>query len=107
MLRNSHNVGALIDGAAANPTARSGYAYLLYDLFSKTDHKVSNGNERGEYCMSQDEIDAAYGNARRELKAIEQELAGLHSELSKRPEFLSITHKLHSDHDAQFYVGES
>ena len=25
----------------------------------------------------------------------------------KRPEFLSITHKLHSDHDAQFYVGES
>ena len=27
--------------------------------------------------------------------------------LGKRPEFLSITHKLHSDHDAQFYVGES
>ena len=25
---------------------------------------------------------------------------------SKRPEFLSITHKLHSDHDAQLYVGE-
>jgi len=24
----------------------------------------------------------------------------------RRPVFLSITHKLHSDHDAQFYVGE-
>jgi hypothetical protein len=33
--------------------------------------------------MSQDEIDAAYGKARRELKAIEQELAGLHSELTR------------------------
>jgi hypothetical protein len=27
-------------------------------------------------------------------------------ERGKRPKFLSITHKLHSDHDAQFYVGE-
>ena len=25
----------------------------------------------------------------------------------KRPEFLSITHKLDSDHDSEFYVGES
>jgi hypothetical protein len=25
---------------------------------------------------------------------------------SKRPDLLSITHKFHSDHDAQFYVGE-
>jgi hypothetical protein len=28
-------------------------------------------------------------------------------ESRKRPDLLSITHKLHSDHDAQFYVGES
>jgi hypothetical protein len=28
-------------------------------------------------------------------------------EVRKRSKFLSITHKLHSDHDAQFYVGES
>ena len=28
------------------------------------------------------------------------------SSSSKRPDLLSITHKLHSDHDAQLYVGE-
>jgi hypothetical protein len=28
-------------------------------------------------------------------------------QVRKRLKFLSITHKLHSDHDAQFYVGES
>jgi putative transposase len=39
----------------------------------------------------------------RELRQLREENNKLKS---KRPRNLSITHKLHSDHDPQFYVGE-
>jgi hypothetical protein len=72
------------------------------------------GSAEQMYHRSRKECTGLHVDQPRHRTEVEQENAKLKhlvAELSldkrKRPEFLSITHKLYSDHDAQFYVGES
>jgi transposase len=51
---------------------------------------------------------SVFGGEARALPAAEAvDVKTLHAKIGNRVVNLSITHKLHSDHDAQFYVGES